>query len=55
MAIPVIADIFEVVPLNGVQWIYTIAISLSPIIIMEVQKRINEFKFGKVVYRSQKV
>lgn len=45
-----LAKIFDVVPLNSAQWIYTLAISVSPILIMEVQKKFNEFKFGKVVY-----
>ena len=45
-----IANIFELVPLTQKQWIYTILISFVPILIMEVQKKFNEFKFGKVVY-----
>lgn len=50
IAIPNLANIFDVVPLNGRQWIYTFFISISPIFIMELQKRLNDFKFGKVVY-----
>lgn len=49
VAIPQIAKIFDVVPLNNIQWIYTILISVSPLFIMELQKKINEFKFGKIV------
>ena len=52
IAVPVLANIFDVVALNGTQWIYTILISISPLIIMELQKRLNDFKFGKVVYRE---
>ena len=48
--IPSLAQIFDVVPLNGVQWLYTIGISLLPIPIMELQKKWNEMKFGKIVY-----
>lgn len=48
--IPGLANIFELVPLNTTQWLYTIAISLSPLVIMEIQKKINEIRFGKVVY-----
>lgn len=47
--VPVFADVFKLVPLNSNQWIYTVAISIAPIFIMEVQKRLNEFKFGKIV------
>lgn len=52
VAIPQIAKIFDVIPLNKTQWIYTILISISPIFIMEIQKKINEIKFGKIVYKT---
>lgn len=48
--IPQFANIFKLVPLTSVQWMYTIAISILPIIIIEVQKKLNEIKFGKRVY-----
>ena len=47
-----IAQIFKLVPLNNTQWIYTILISFVPLIVMELQKKWNEFKFGKVIYQS---
>ena len=50
--IPQIARIFDVVPLNKIQWIYTILISISPIFILEIQKKINEIKFGKIIYKT---
>ena len=50
--IPQIAKIFDVVPLNNIQWIYTILISVSPLFIMELQKKINEIKFGKILYKT---
>ena len=50
IAIPMLANIFDVVQLNSTQWVYTLAISIAPIIIMEIQKKINDFKFGKVIY-----
>lgn len=55
IAIPVLANIFDVVALNSTQWIYTILISISPLIIMELQKKLNDFKFGKVVYTKSKI
>ena len=45
-----IARIFDVVPLNNVQWLIVGIISTFPIIIMELQKKINELRFGKRVY-----
>ena len=50
--IPQIARIFDVVPLNKIQWIYTMLISISPIFILEIQKKINEIKFGKIIYKT---
>ena len=48
--IPTFAEIFKLVPLNQTQWIYTIGISILPIIIMEAQKKLNEIKIGKKIY-----
>lgn len=50
--IPQIARIFDVVPLNKIQWIYTMLISISPIFILEIQKKINEIKFEKIIYKT---
>lgn len=50
--IPRFATIFKLVPLNQTQWIYTLGISILPLIIIELQKKLNEFKFGKVVYQK---
>ena len=36
-----LATIFEVVPLNGIQWLYTILISFAPLAIIELQKAVN--------------
>ena len=43
------ADVFNLVQLSGIQWIYTTIISISPIILMEIQKKFNAYKFGKVI------
>ena len=48
--IPAFATVFKLVPLNGIQWLITIGISILPIVIMEAQKKLNEVKFGKRVY-----
>ena len=48
--IPAFATVFKLVPLNGIQWLITVGISILPIVIMEAQKKLNEVKFGKRVY-----
>ena len=48
--IPALAEIFKLVPLNQTQWIITIIISFLPIPIMELQKKINHMKSGKIIY-----
>ena len=52
VVIPQIANIFKLVPLNNKQWLYTILISFVPLIIIELQKKLNEIKFGKVIYQA---
>ena len=49
--IPSIAEVFNLVPLTRTQWIYTIVISILPLPIIELQKKFNELKFGKIVYK----
>lgn len=50
--IPKIAGIFDVVPLNSKQWTYTAVISILPLAIVEMQKKINIIKIGKPIYRT---
>ena len=52
VVIPFLANIFELVPLNGVQWLITITISLLPIPIMELQKKMNETKLEKIYFEN---
>ena len=42
--IPYLANIFKLVSLNKIQWLYTIAISFLPIIIIELQKWLNKIQ-----------
>ncbi len=49
--IPSFAKIFNVVPLNKIQWLYTMIISILPIFIMEAQKKLNEIKYENKIYR----
>ena len=48
--IPFLSNIFDLVPLNKIQWIYTILLSFLPIIIIELQKEINKIRFQKPSY-----
>lgn len=50
VVLPSLAKIFKLVPLNQMQWMMTIMISLLPIPIMELQKKLNEVKYGKRIY-----
>ena len=45
--IPQFAQIFKVQNLTSQQWIYTIIISVLPIVIVEIQKLFNARNFGK--------
>ena len=45
-----LAQIFSLVPLTGIQWLYTVLIAIAPIPIVEIQKAVNGYKFGRVVY-----
>ena len=49
--IPSIANVFKLTQLNYIQWIITIIISIMPVFIIELQKKFNEIKFGKVIYK----
>ena len=40
--VPTLAEIFKLTQLNTTQWLITIAISIAPIIIVELQKKFNE-------------
>ena len=48
--VPAFANIFGLVPLNSNQWIITILISVLPVIVVESQKKYNEFKYGKRIF-----
>lgn len=50
--VPSFAEVFKLVPLSQTQWLYTLGISILPLIIVELQKKLNEFKFGKVIYQK---
>ncbi len=53
--VPQIANIFKLVPLNTTQWLYTALISILPIIIVELQKKFEEIKFGRIIYRNEAI
>ncbi len=48
--VPALANVFSLVPLNGTQWLYTLGISILPIIIIEAQKLLDSrLKAGRGV------
>lgn len=51
--VPAFANIFNLVSLTSMQWLIVAIISILPIPIMEVQKKVNEIKFGKVIYTEK--
>lgn len=53
VVVPQIAEVFKLVPLNGIQWAYTIGISIIPLAIMEIQKKFEEIRFGKTIYQRE--
>ena len=54
VVVPYFANIFELVPLTGIQWIYTGMISVAPIVVGEVQKKLKEIGKNKKLYLSSK-
>lgn len=48
--IPTLAELFKLTELNSIQCLITLGVSVAPIVIIEIQKKFNELKFGKVVY-----
>ena len=50
--IPYLANIFDLVPLNKMQWLYTILISIMPIFIIELQKLVNKIRFRETFRRE---
>ena len=55
MFIPSASKIFDLVSLNKTQWIYVALVSIAPIVIMELQKKLNEIIFGKPVYKYKEI
>ena len=53
--VPFLANIFDVVSLDTTQWIITICISLLPIPIMELQKRVNAKESSNKINKFQKI
>ena len=50
--IPNIADVFGMTNLNKTQWMLVLVVSCMPILIMEIQKKFEELRFGKIIYRK---
>ena len=44
VVIPSVAEVFKLVPLTQVQWMYTFGISILPLVIMEIPKAFNKIE-----------
>ncbi len=44
--IPSFAEVFKLVPLNQTQWLYTLGISVLPLIVVQFKKKLDEIKSG---------
>ena len=55
VVVPVFAEVFQVVPLNLTQWIITIAISIIPVPVMELQKMLNFKNEPKKIIKVQNI
>ena len=53
VVVPAFAKVFEVVPLNLTQWIITVAISILPVPVIELQKKLD-FKNKTVEKKEEK-
>ena len=53
--VPQFAEVFKLTNLSARQWIYTAGVSLAPIVLIEVQKFVNQWKFGKVVHKNTQI
>ncbi len=53
--IPQAWGVFEVTKLNITQWLMVTVISVLPIVLVELQKKINNYKFGEKIITKEKV
>lgn len=51
--VPYFAKIFELVPLNFIQWMYTVLISIVPIVVVEIQKKFKEVRLRRNFYQEK--
>lgn len=50
--VPALAEVFKLVPLTKTQWLITFIISILPIPIVELQKKINEMQINNIMYKE---
>lgn len=48
--VPSFAQVFKLVSLNRIQWLYTLSISVLPFVVVQLYKKLRELKFEKVIY-----
>ena len=52
VVVPQFAEVFKLTNLDAKQWMYTIGVSILPVVLMEIQKFTNQWKFGKIVHKE---
>ena len=50
-----INKLFQVTALNKIEWLIVLLISITPIILIELQKKLNELKYGKTFLVKQTI
>ena len=53
--IPQAWGVFEVTKLNITQWLMVTVISVLPIVLVELQKKINNYKFGEKIITNERI
>lgn len=51
--IPNWAEVFKLVPLTQTQWIYTLGISVLPLVVIQFWKKLNEIKDYDSIYNCE--
>lgn len=51
--IPNWAEVFKLVPLTQTQWIYTLGISVLPLVVIQFWKKLSEIKETQPIYNCE--
>ena len=51
--VPALSKLFQITSLNSTQWLIVGIISIMPILLIEMQKKLNEYRYGKTIYARE--